>query len=262
MSETTCPVFRPTVEEFKNFTQYIDLIEKTGELCVCKIIPPAGFARDRNYDDAELPIVQSPIRQVVDGRNGAFTVRLYELPPMAAREFRAIDKKNAFISESYPERERKFWKSLGISWSKEDPVYGADSLGSLFGDDNDSPWCLNNLDNLLSLLGTDLPGVSIPMLYFGTWRAFFAYHVEDLNLYSINYLHTGAAKSWYCIPLKHKQLFESMATSYFAEDFHACHEFLRHKTHMFSPTKLRESGIEFQTVVQEAGEFVVTFPGR
>lgn len=38
------------------------------------------------------------------------------------------------------------------------------------------------------------------MLYFGMWRAMFAFHTEDMNLYSINFLHTGKPKSWYSIP--------------------------------------------------------------
>jgi jumonji domain-containing protein 2 len=35
------------------------------------------------------------------------------------------------------------------------------------------------------------------MLYAGQWAAMFAYHVEDMNLYSVNYLHCGAPKSWW-----------------------------------------------------------------
>ncbi len=42
---------------------------------------------------------------------------------------------------------------------------------------------------------------------------------------------------------------------------HKCNQFLRHKTVMFSPSKLREVGIEVLTCVQAAGEIVITFPG-
>jgi jumonji domain-containing protein 2 len=51
------------------------------------------------------------------------------------------------------------------------------------------------------------------MLYFGMWRAMFAFHTEDMNLYSINYLHTGKPKSWYSIPPNHAKRFGSMAQS-------------------------------------------------
>ena len=140
------------------------------------------------------------------------------------------------------------------------PIYGADQIGTLFNDNEGGSWNINKLDSIVNLLGS-VPGVSSPYLYVGTWRSMFAYHVEDLNLYSINYLHAGASKSWYSIKQKDKKRFESLAVSYFVEEHQQCHEFLRHKTKMFSPLKLKEYGIEHSTVLQDAGEFIITFPG-
>jgi hypothetical protein len=41
MSSTTCPVFRPTLDEFKNFSRYINYIDRhIGEYGICKVRPP------------------------------------------------------------------------------------------------------------------------------------------------------------------------------------------------------------------------------
>lgn len=46
MAETTCPVFRPTEQEFKSFRRYIeDVVDPiAGKAGLCKIIPPPGEA--------------------------------------------------------------------------------------------------------------------------------------------------------------------------------------------------------------------------
>jgi len=46
--------------------------------------------------------------------------------------------------------------------------------GSLFGDADALSWNLSDLKSMLRLI--DLPGVTRPMLYFGMWRAMFAFH--------------------------------------------------------------------------------------
>jgi JmjC domain, hydroxylase len=56
------------------------------------------------------------------------------------------------------------------------------------------------LSRLLPSSSKGLPGVNTPYLYFGMWRATFAWHVEDMDLFSINYIHFGAPKFWYACP--------------------------------------------------------------
>ena len=61
---------------------------------------------------------------------------------------------------------------------------------------------------MLQKMENKLPGVNSPYLYFGTWKATFAWHLEDIDLFSINYIHKGAPKQWYSIPTKQHERFE------------------------------------------------------
>lgn len=66
-------------------------------------------------------------------------------------------------------------------------------------------------DSILRQLPEDIPGVTSPMLYMGMLFATFAWHVEDQYLYSINYQHAGAAKTWYGVPASDADAFEEVA---------------------------------------------------
>jgi jumonji domain-containing protein 2 len=60
-------------------------------------------------------------------------------------------------------------------------------------------WSVAHLNTILDHVGENgakLPGVNTPYLYFGMWKASFCWHTEDMDLYSINYLHTGMPKTW------------------------------------------------------------------
>lgn len=81
-----------------------------------------------------------------------------------------------------------------------------------------------------------------------------------MDLYSINYLHFGAPKQWYCIPPEYSERFERIAQGIFSQDFKQCPQFLRHKTHLISPSTLSNDGVPFNRLVQHEGEFVLTFP--
>ncbi|KAJ3217873.1 Lysine-specific demethylase 4B [Dinochytrium kinnereticum] len=163
---------------------------------------------------------------------------------------------SGYSLEYCKELERFYWRNI----TYVAPIYGADLLGSLFGDQFKNSWNLNKLDNVLNRLETDLPGVNKPYLYFGMWKASFAWHVEDMDLYSINYIHFGAPKQWYVVPTASRGRFEQYARSIFSDEKKKCPEFLRHKTCVISPNALASQSIPVNRLIQYAGEFVITFP--
>ncbi|PFH49168.1 hypothetical protein AMATHDRAFT_76346 [Amanita thiersii Skay4041] len=168
-------------------------------------------------------------------------------------------KPSDYTPEFCQKLERQFWRNCGLgrpAW------YGADMQGSLYTETTKS-WNVASLPSTLSrLLPSDrgLPGVNTPYLYFGMWRATFAWHVEDMDLFSINYIHFGAPKFWYAVPQGRASALEQTMRGYFPKDTSRCPQFLRHKSFLASPTLLAQSSCRPNYLVQHAGEFVITYP--
>ena len=180
-----------------------------------------------------------------------------EIDEEAFRDFdyRVYDN-DQWTDERCEELEDKYWKSLNFS----NPMYGADMAGSLF-DEHTKEWNVAKLPSLLDLLGAPIPGVNTAYLYLGMWRATFAWHLEDVDLYSINYIHFGAPKQWYSISQKDAPKFENAMKSIWGEDAKSCDQFLRHKTYLVSPSMLKSKyGVTVNKVVHREGQFIITFP--
>lgn len=86
----------------------------------------------------------------------------------------------------------------------------------------------------------------------------FGWHKEDLDLYSINYLHHGRPKFWYGINLDYNYAFETFLKSKFPDQARECPEFIRHKTTLVSPALLVENGIKLTKGIHKEGEFMVS----
>lgn len=163
----------------------------------------------------------------------------------------------AWDTETCRAIEAEYWRTLNLG---APPMYGADQQGTLF-DARTTQWNVGTLDSLLSrTFDCALPGVTTPYLYFGMWRASFAWHVEDMDLYSINYIHFGAPKQWYAIRQADRKRFESVMAASFPTDARKCSHFLRHKSFLVSPSFLQSQGITPLRLVQHANEFVITYP--
>uniref|UniRef100_A0A8C7VXL7 [histone H3]-trimethyl-L-lysine(9) demethylase n=1 Tax=Oncorhynchus mykiss TaxID=8022 RepID=A0A8C7VXL7_ONCMY len=256
--------FHPTTEEFQNFSRYIAYMESQGahKAGLAKIVPPKDWKPRKSYDDIDDLVIPAPIQQVVTGQSGLFTQYNIQKKPMTVREFRKTANSDKFCSPRYTdfeELERKYWKNVTFN----PPIYGADVNGTLY-DPDVTDWNIGKLSTILDTVehesGITIEGVNTPYLYFGMWKTTFAWHTEDMDLYSINYLHFGAPKSWYCVPPEHGKRMERLAQGFFPGSHQNCEAFLRHKMTLISPSILRKYGIPFEKITQEPGEFMVTFP--
>ncbi|XP_043244592.1 nascent polypeptide-associated complex subunit alpha, muscle-specific form-like [Amphibalanus amphitrite] len=260
-------VFRPTYEEFKDFSKYIEYIESQGahKAGVAKIIPPkewvprkAGF----KMEDVGEMAIKHPIAQVVTGRLGAYSQVNVLRSRLSVTEFRALADGRHYRApphDDFADLERRYWKNV----TYVSPIYGADVCGSLTDPDCDV-WNINRLGTILDYVdedyGLSIAGVNTAYLYFGMWKTTFAWHTEDMDLYSINYLHYGAPKSWYAVPPAHGWRLEQLAAAMFPTESRQCPAFLRHKSILLSPQLLKKHGVPFNRITQEAGDIMITFP--
>lgn len=257
--------FRPSWEEFVDFTSFIAAMEAQGahRAGLAKVIPPPQWSARQTYDDIGDIVIPSPLQQLVSGKAGVFTQYHKKKKAMSLSDYRQLansDKYRAPAQLSLDQVERLYWRSRAYG---APPIYGADVSGSLFHH-HTTAWNLRNLGSLLDLLqqecGVLIEGVNTPYLYFGMWKTTFAWHTEDMDLYSVNYLHFGEPKTWYAVPPEHGRRLEELAAQLFPASAQACRAFLRHKVALISPSVLRENGIPCQRVTQQPGEFMVTFP--
>ncbi|XP_062053573.1 probable lysine-specific demethylase 4F [Lepus europaeus] len=272
MSESSGPqnpschimTFYPTMEEFMDFNHFIAQMESQGAHRggLAKVIPPKEWRARQSYDDMDDFLIARPLQQVAYGGAGVFTQFHRKRRAMTLRQYRQLATSTKYQTPAhltFEELEQKYWKSRAFGA----PIYGADVSGSLF-DENTAHWNLRRLGSPLDLLaqecGVVIEGVNTPYLYFGMWKTTFAWHTEDMDLYSINYLHFGEPKTWYAVPPEHGRRLERLAGQLFPGSSRSCQAFLRHKVALISPSVLRQNAIPFRRVTQQAGEFMVTFP--
>ncbi|XP_036179880.1 lysine-specific demethylase 4D-like [Myotis myotis] len=260
----TIMTFHPTMEEFKDFNKYIGYMETQGahRAGLAKVIPPKEWKARQSYDDVSDILIATPLQQVASGRAGVFIQYHKKKRAMTVGEYRLLANSGQYQTPphlDFEDLERKYWKTRLY----DPPIYGADISGSLF-DASTKQWNLGHLGTIQDLLeqecGVVIEGVNTPYLYFGMWKTTFAWHTEDMDLYSINYLHFGEPKTWYAVPPEHGQRLERLARDLFPGSSRGCEAFLRHKVALISPTVLKENGVPFSRITQEAGEFMVTFP--
>ncbi|GLT58549.1 hypothetical protein SLA2020_314340 [Shorea laevis] len=282
-----CPVYFPTKEEFEDPLVYLQKIApEASRYGICKIVSPvfatvpAGVVLTKEKAGFKFTTRVQPLRLAewdtddkvtffMSGRN--YTFRDFE--KMANKVFSRRYYSAGCLPTTYLEKE--FWQEIACG-KTETVEYACDVDGSAFSSSPSDPlgnskWNLKKLPRLsksiLRLLETAIPGVTDPMLYIGMLFSMFAWHVEDHYLYSINYHHCGASKTWYGIPGEAALKFEKVVKEHvYTSDIlstdgeDGAFDVLLGKTTLFPPNILLDHGVPVYKAVQNPGEFVITFP--
>lgn len=176
--------------------------------------------------------------------------------------------------------EGEYWRIVEKATEEIEVLYGADLETCVFGsgfpkmlnqvgsasDERyiKSGWNLNNFPRLpgsvLSYESGDISGVLVPWLYIGMCFSSFCWHVEDHHLYSLNYMHWGAPKMWYGVPGKDALKLEEAMRKHLHDLFEEQPDLLHKLVTQLSPSILKSEGLPVYRCVQNAGEFVLTFP--
>ncbi|XP_020599580.1 lysine-specific demethylase JMJ705-like [Phalaenopsis equestris] len=195
-------------------------------------------------------------------------------------------KKSSKLFSSYLsalEVETLYWKAcadkpFSVEYANDIPGSGFPPIGSPTGkrwreeeaasNVGETAWNMRGVSrakgSLLRFMKEEIPGVTSPMLYVAMMFSWFAWHVEDHELHSLNYLHLGAGKTWYGVPRDAALAFEDVVRIHgYCGEVNPLMTFtlLGEKTTVMSPEVLIDAGIPCCRLVQNAGEFVVTFPG-
>ncbi|KAJ8771264.1 hypothetical protein K2173_026441 [Erythroxylum novogranatense] len=296
------PEYHPTPAEFQDPIAYIFKIEKeASKYGICKIVPPvlaspkktaiANLSRSlaaRNGEKSPptfttrqqqigfCPRRPRPVRRPVWQSGEYYTFQEFEAKAKAFEKFYLKKYSKKVLSPL--EIETLYWKAtVDKPFSVE---YANDMAGSAFSMNKskeggsvegltvgETEWNMRSVSrakgSLLRFMKEEIPGVTSPMLYIAMMFSWFAWHVEDHDLHSLNYLHMGAGKTWYGVPKEAAVAFEEVVRVHgYGEEINPLVTFavLGEKTTIISPEVFINAGVPCCRLVQNAGEFVVTFP--
>jgi len=171
-STGTVPVqiFHPTIEEMNDFSAYIMKIEKEhGAHISCgivKIIPPAEWTarptKGQDFNDLDDIEIQSPVKETIESFPGNSnesymkTNKVYKRC-MTGKEFRNMAQSKEYDTPAKASNIHAlvdyYWKNI----KKGEPIYGADTPGTLY-EDSVETFNITKLRTILDLL--DEKGVS------------------------------------------------------------------------------------------------------
>jgi hypothetical protein len=121
--------------------------------------------------------------------------------------------------------------------------------------------CKNSLFQFLKKENcSNISGLTFPWLYFGMTYSTFCWHIEDLYLYSLNYMHYGKPKIWYSIPTSQKEKMDNYIKTKYNRIVEADPGFIHRLILLIDPQELIDNGIKVYKTIQKPGELIVTLP--
>lgn len=107
---------------------------------------------------------------------------------------------------------------------------------------------------------SQISGITTPWFYFGMLYSTFCWHTEDLYLYSLNYMHSGAAKIWYGISHTDKEKMDEYIKNKYYATLIKKPDLIHRLTVHINPLELQAHGIKVFKAVQNPGDLIVTLP--
>lgn len=226
-----------------------------------QIIPPTNYQpRTGGYDVENMDFTFKAVEQRVSGANGLYILSQVEEVEKTMKQYREYAMDHQSPPRNTQQLENIFWHNP-CAVSKTAMLYGAGIDATLFNDENQA-WNLSKLKTTLNDIDYTIDGVTSPFLYIGSWGTAFAMHTEDMNLYSVSYLHYGAPKIWYVVPPKYNASVKKLVKKEYKWcGTLNCPGYMQHKIFLPSPDILRQYNIPFNTVTHKQGQFLITWPG-
>ncbi|CAJ2644473.1 unnamed protein product [Trifolium pratense] len=297
-SMPVAPEYRPTPAEFEDPIGYIFKIEKeASKYGICKIIPPfppspkktaiANLNRSlpnstfttRQQQIGFCPRKSRPVKRPVWQSGDHYTFTEFEAKAKwFEKSYLKKHSKKKGNGGGALEMETLFWKAtvdkpFSVEYANDMPGSAFSMSSSKFRHSGESAsvahsaWNMRGVSrakgSLLRFMKEEIPGVTSPMVYLAMLFSWFAWHVEDHDLHSLNYLHMGASKTWYGVPRDAAVAFEDVVRVHgYGGEINPLVTFsiLGEKTTVMSPEVFISAGVPCCRLVQNAGEFVVTFP--
>lgn len=167
-------------------------------------------------------------------------------PSFESLGFELYDKNARHLSPD--ESDSRFWSYMKKRKETEAIMYP--SANGSFMNPYKMLWNLSHFPSLINAIsdnGHIFDGLTLPYTYLGMLHSIFACHVEDLKMFSLNYLHWGAPKTWISVAVPYALKFEKLHQLLFKT---VCENPLSHKTSVIDPSILELFGIKHMIVSQ------------